>query len=311
LVGRIERPVILVALEIGEAFRGPDAAEIERISAAHPSILSSEPMAQAKQAGIAPEKFERIVVAAGTQWLAVAAFSDNATLAKFRKSMFPDGREEIAGDRKLLVGGRAPAAYQPTDLTLAIGTREGIESTWKPAAGEPGWGVRAFQAVAREKPFLAVQIDAALVAPQLRADFGKHGLASLFDAQAWRLVCKKTAKGLHFRLSAHFENAAQATASVEALRAVQSMLVAYFNVAALQIPAMLRDQAETHPEGPKIAPTLESSLKRISLAFGKSPPQAVAGTSAIDCEIETETPAVDMLALINLLPRGKKESPRP
>jgi hypothetical protein len=311
LLGRVERPLAIIVFEIGEAFRGSEGANIAFISAAHPMNLSSEPMAAAKQAGLAPEKFERIVATLGKDGLGVATFSDQETLAKFRKLIFPGGREETFGDRKLLVDGLAPAGYEPTDRTFALGPREAIERTLKPVADVPAWTVRQFQVLAREKPFLAVQVDAGQVGPLIKREIGEHGLAPLLEAQMWRLVCKKTAEGLHFTLSAHFDNATKAAASVEALRAVQNMLVAYFNVAAIQMPAMLREQAQAHPDGPKIAPMYESSLKRISLAFGTNPPQVSGGTLAVDCDVTTESPAADLLFLLNLMPRAAKEPAKP
>jgi len=313
LLGRIDRPVAVVVLEVGENFHGPEGANLEFISAAHPVMLSSEPMAAAKQSGISPKQFERVVATLGDGSLIVATVSDAATLAQFRTLQFPDGREETVDDRQLIVDGKTGfAGYEPTNRMLAFGRRALIEKTLKPVAHEPDWALRQFQTLAREKPLLALQVDATTFAPRLKAEFPPtHGLAPLFNAQAWRLVCKKTAQGLHVTLSAHFDNAPQAAASVEAARALQNMLVLYFNISAIQMPGMLHEQAQAYPDGPKIARAFGSSLNRISLAFGKNPPQALGGTLAIDCEVETETPAADLLYLLNLIPRAAKPPGQP
>ena len=312
----LDRRTLAVAVfEIGEHWRGPEGADLEAISTAHPIIITADPESLADKAGISLRKVDRVLLTMGRgQLIYMATFYDAATLADFRKSQFPAGVEEAVGERKILLGGRnGRSAYELIDRMLVVGDapeiRE-IAAGQGPAQTNPA--MSAFRTVLGDKPLFALQVDAASIAPRLKAGAEAYGLVPLLDARAWRLVLQTTEGGLKISLSAQYDQPAQAAAGLEVLRKLQPTLVEYINLAALQTAGMLRDQAKVFPGGAVLAPAFEASVKRVRLAIARSTPRVDGGSLTLDCEVPTATPVVDAVFLMTLVPRtGTTPQPQP
>jgi hypothetical protein len=296
--------------EVGRHWRGKEGASLDLLCSAHPIILAADPVGLARRAGITPRSVERVLMVMGRgQMIYATTFSEPAALSAMRKTLFPGGTLEAVGDRKILLGGpKGAAGYELTDRILVVGDSPEIRviaGPPTPATTDPL--IRGFRTLLRnEKPLLALQLDAARLGPRLKADFEPHGLAPLIGARAWRLVCATTEKGLLIQLAAQFDEPAQAAAGAEALGNLQKLLVTYLNLAAAQVPAMLRNQAVEYPDGPKIAGSFENALKRISLALGQSVPKVGGSMLSVDFRVETETPAGDVICLLTLIPRAQQ-----
>jgi hypothetical protein len=109
--------------EVGSHWRGKEEAGLDLLCSAHPIIIAGEPFELARRAGVSPKRVERILMTMGRGRMILATtFSDAEAEAALRKAQFPGGTTEMAGDRRILLGGsKGLAGYDLTDHVLVVG----------------------------------------------------------------------------------------------------------------------------------------------------------------------------------------------
>ena len=302
--------MVLLSMNVGTHWSGPEKASLEEISHAHPIVLTHDALGLEQAFGLAPADIDRILVAVprGGEWVAVFTTAQPFDRDKLFKKIVPAGEEKPIGGKSYFAAETAPLAVSFVDpRTFILSTRSGLKTFLeRPAPADSAAAARpAFDAIDK-KAILAVD-----VMPGMFPDEAKKQIPAdapwrpLFDAKSVRMTAEAR-DGLRIHLRAEFDSEDAAKKGAVLFDEIPKRLDAFFGIAEEHLPAFFDKQQEQFKDAKKLGARMDGAIKA-----GRAGLKGVAATQkgnvvSLDIAVDTKKPATTAVLLLSLVPRARK-----
>jgi len=301
--------MVVIALNVGPHWNGPEADAIKKLSQMHRLVLTSEAKNLEKLTGLKPEQFERVVLIGpdlGTYVFIVTcrqAFDLDGVL----RALVPESKKEKARQKSYFTSEKSGYALYPVDArTFLVGPVEDVESFLHrppPAAGIP----RKLAKAAAKNTFLVAEFDRSGIAGALHiAGDRAEPFRPLAEAKLFR-VTVEASDGVQVTLRAEFSDEEAAAKGLPALKKVLEAVDGYFALLEAQLPAFLKEQQEQHPGAKGLSARMGAMFKATRAGLKGAPVQQDGNVAKATVLIQTKEPATTAVLLLSMMPRGAKK----
>jgi hypothetical protein len=323
IVGQAEKPLppdlalvppdaaLMFVVDLARLQNGPDKEALQKVSAAHPVVLTHELPALTKIVGLRPEEIARaVLIAAGPQpasEIAILTTVQALDRDKVLAAIVPGAEEKKIGGKSFFANAQGEKAVALIDnKTIVVGAREAVKALLERPAGASGPLQPALQSAAKDKTFVVLAVNPALVrAAAKNAGPGAEHFLPLLEAQSWETTFKPE-KGLQLRVRAEFADKEAAQKGRAALDKVLPLLDNYLKMVETQMPKFFKSQEEKYPGVRDVAGRMETAAKAAQTGLQKAMPQIEGNILTLTIQMATDEPAVTTALLLSLMPRAKK-----
>ncbi len=296
--------------ELGRVWKGPEAAQLKKLSETHPMVLLSDAADLDKAIGIRLADIDRVVIFADE----LAKLDESSifieTRAPFDRdkvidAIVPNGKEVKVKDRAYIAGERdKKAVYLQTNRSLVIRNRTAMESLLNGMAGEPGALKEALSAGPNTLLTLGFQPGTFLPAVRMA---GKQSeiFVPLFQARTWQATVDGGDElSLSFRFT--FPDEATAKEAIPSLKALVAPLDGYLELAETELPKALKRDVGKYPSALDLQKPLVESIQALRASLKEFRPEQNGRVVHAKLRVKTQTPATTLVMIASLMPRASK-----
>lgn len=283
---------------------GREAETLNKISAAHPVIISNALPQIPSMFGIKADEVETLVVTmVAKEGFVVLSLTSADAARRFVAKTVPGAIGTRVGDRELFANEADNVAAIIFDgRHVLTGTVATLKTAFETKAPKPSETVRRFLADASKASLLTIDI-----APK---PFGisndpvtiNSPVGPLSKAERWCLTVD-TSRDLKLSFKAEFAEAGTAQAAAEAFPKITALLSGYVAMADEKMPPVFERDLKNYPRGPEAIPFFKQAMADTKKGLEKPAVSVVGNNLEATITIATERPLTTAVMLITLGPR--------